>query len=132
MDQKNLKDEIKYLISEDLFDEARKLAKEHGLKEMEIDTIGISNYYLAAQKAKKYGLYKKAMDFYSKMDPEDVEREILELHKISSKENVSKLLLLLNENLNKKQQIDFSDFANYYKIIPVHEYPPIRDLMNQN
>ncbi len=132
MKLKKLQDKIKYLISEDLFDEAREFAKKNNLKETEVDTIGISNYYLAAQKAKKYGLYKKALDFYSKMDPNNIKNEILEIYKISSKEDNSKLSVLLNKNTKEKQEINPADFNNYSEIIPIDEYPPISNLINQN
>jgi hypothetical protein len=59
-----------------LLDEAREFTKDNNLKETEVNIIGISNYYLAAQKAKKDGLYKKTFDFYSKIKDESSKKDL--------------------------------------------------------
>jgi len=66
MNSKEKSDKIKYFLAKEQFDKARELAKDYKLKETEIEIIKKSNYYLATQKAKKYGLYKKAINFYTK------------------------------------------------------------------
>ncbi len=122
----NLEDprmQIKTLLCYNNFSRAKKIARKNNYKETEIEILELKDKYYAAQKAEKWGLYKKAIELYSCL--QDTNEEINKTSLVAVPQKNSELLGLIGNKNQEKKEESISGFTKYWKMNDSSEYKPM-------